>query len=275
MSRTHFTADCQGDTLACTLDEAASPVGLLIVSGGNETRAGAFAGQARLAARIAEAGYPVLRFDRRGVGDSSGDNLGFTGSAPDITAALRAFAAARPGLRRVVAFGNCDAASALMLGAGSGCDGLVLANPWTFEGETADDASAMPAEAIRARYAARLKDPREWLRLVSGGVDLRKLARGLQGALSKPAAPSSLAEDMRKGLSRFAGPARILLAMRDRTAQAFATVWDQSDPRLHRREGADHAFSARADSDWLFSQLIAALDEQALFNKQTGQLDVD
>ncbi|OYX65023.1 MAG: hydrolase 1, exosortase A system-associated [Sphingomonadales bacterium 32-64-17] len=269
MSRSHFTVDCHGDTLACTLDDGASPVGLLIVSGGNETRAGAFSGQARLAARISEAGYPVLRFDRRGVGDSTGDNLGFTGSAPDIATALRAFAAAHPGLRRVVAFGNCDAASALMLGAGAGCDGLVLANPWTFEGEAADDASAMPAEAIRARYAACLKDPREWLRLVSGGVDLRKLARGLRGSLSKPAPPSSLAEDMRKGLHRFTGNTRILLATRDRTAQVFAAVWDQTDPRLIRREGADHAFSGRGDSDWLFTQLVAALDEQA------RQLDVD
>ncbi|WP_137679112.1 hydrolase 1, exosortase A system-associated [Aurantiacibacter suaedae] len=269
MSRSHFTTDCHGENLACTLDDAASPVGLLIVSGGNETRAGAFAGQARLAARIAAAGYPVLRSDRRGVGDSTGDNLGFTGSAPDIAAAVRAFAAANPRLRRVVAFGNCDAASALMLGAGSGCDALVLANPWTFEGEAADDASAMPTAAIRARYAARLKDPREWKRLLTGGVDLRKLARGLKGALSKPAPPSSLAEDMRAGLARFAGPVRILLAGSDRTAQAFAAVWDKADPRLHRREGADHAFSAKADSDWLFTQLLAALDEQA------RELDVD
>tara|TARA_A100001391_G_scaffold48774_7_gene29146 strand:- start:52029 stop:52838 length:810 start_codon:yes stop_codon:yes gene_type:complete len=269
MSRTHFTCDCNGETLACTLDNAASPVGLLIVSGGNEIRSGAFAGQARLAARLAEAGYPVLRFDRRGVGDSTGENNGFTDSADDIAAALRAFLSAQTGLRRVVGFGNCDAASALMLGAGGGCDALVLTNPWTFEGEAADDATAMPAEAIRARYAARLKDPREWLRLLRGGVDLRKLARGLRGAISKPAPPSSLAENMRSGLSRFGGNARILLASRDRTAQAFAAVWDRSDLRLLHREGADHAFSGAADSDWLFAQLVAALEEQA------RQLDVD
>ena len=269
MSRTHFAFDCQGETIACTLDEAASPVGLLIVSGGNETRAGAFAGQARLSARVAAAGYPVMRFDRRGVGDSSGENQGFTGSAGDIAAALHAFASASPDLLRVVAFGNCDAASALMLGAGCGCDALVLANPWTFQGEAADNAESLPAEAIRARYAARLKDPREWLRLLSGGVDLRKLARGLRGALRKPAPPSSLAEAMRAGLSRFEGDTHILLASRDRTAQAFAAVWDHNDPRLNRREGADHAFSGASDSDWLFAQLVAALDEQA------GKLDVD
>ncbi len=55
-----------------TLDDAPGTTGLLIVSGGNEVRAGAFAGQARLAAEIAAAGHPVFRFDRRGVGDSTG-----------------------------------------------------------------------------------------------------------------------------------------------------------------------------------------------------------
>ena len=51
--------------------------GLLLVTGGNEVRSGAFSGQAQLAARIARKGFPVFRFDRRGVGDSDGENKGF------------------------------------------------------------------------------------------------------------------------------------------------------------------------------------------------------
>ena len=155
MSRRHVLFACEGDTLVGTLDEAPGETGLMLVSGGNEVRAGAFAGQAQLAARIAAAGHPVFRFDRRGVGDSSGENLGFRGSEPDIAAALAAFRAQSPGLARVVGFGNCDAASALMLAAGAGCDALVLANPWTIEH---DDGTPPPA-AIRARYAEKLRDP--------------------------------------------------------------------------------------------------------------------
>ena len=60
---------------------------LLLVSGGNELRSGPWGSQAQLAAQIATAGFPVLRFDRRGVGDSEGQNTGFTGSADDIAAA--------------------------------------------------------------------------------------------------------------------------------------------------------------------------------------------
>ena len=55
-----------------------------------------------------------------------------------------AFRRAAPQLTRIIAFGNCDAASALMLAGGAGCDGLVLSNPWTIAQDangTLDDAA--------------------------------------------------------------------------------------------------------------------------------------
>lgn len=266
MTRRHFTFACEGAVLVGTLDEAPGAVGMLIVTGGNEIRSGAFSGQAQMAADLAAAGHPVFRFDRRGVGDSEGDNAGFRASAPDIAAALAAFRAACPQIRRVAGFGNCDAASALMLAGGAGCDTLVLSNPWTFDAE--DEPAPPPPDAIRARYAERLKNPREWWRLVSGGVDLRKLARGLLAAARPAPAPTGLLEEMRTGLGGFAGPVRILLAGRDRTAQAFAAGWAANDPRIRTRAGADHAFSASEDSAWLRTEILAALHEQA------GQLDM-
>ena len=93
MSRLALTFNCQGATLAGTLDTAPGTAGLLLVSGGNEIRSGAFAGQARFAAQIARAGFPVFRFDRRGTGDSEGANRGFRHEADDISAALAAFRA--------------------------------------------------------------------------------------------------------------------------------------------------------------------------------------
>jgi exosortase A-associated hydrolase 1 len=188
VSRRQFTFDCAGSALAATLDEAPGAAGLLIVTGGNETRAGAFSSQAELAARIATAGHPVLRFDRRGVGDSEGVNMGFRHSAEDIAAALAAFRARCPALERIVAFGNCDAASALMLGGGGGFDGLVLSNPWTYEDDHAD--APPPPAAIRARYAAKLTNPRELVRLLTGKVNLAKLARGLVSATARRSAPA-------------------------------------------------------------------------------------
>jgi len=272
MIRRHLTFECEGAALVGTIDDEAGAVGLLIVSGGNEIRSGAFSGQARLAAEIAAAGYPVFRFDRRGVGDSEGENRGFRETTPDIAAALAAFRSACPHVRRVVALGNCDAASALMLASGAGCDALVLSNPWTFEGDESN--APPPPDAIRARYAERLKDPREVWRLVSGGVNLRKLARGVWAALRPPPPPSTLAQEMAAGLARFSGSYSVLLAGRDRTAQAFLASWDARDSRLHQRTGADHAFSSAEETAWLRDQIVAALHEQALLNKKAGKFDM-
>ena len=153
MSRRYFAFDCAGSGLAATLDEGSSATGLLIVTGGNETRAGAFSSQARLAADVAAAGHPVMRFDRRGVGDSEGVNMGFRNEADDIAAAVAAFGAQCPALNRVFAFGNCDAASALMLSGGDGFDGLILSNPLTYEGEHGE--APPPPAATRQRDIAQ------------------------------------------------------------------------------------------------------------------------
>ncbi|MDC8753446.1 hydrolase 1, exosortase A system-associated [Erythrobacter sp. sf7] len=261
MSRLPLSFGCGTLRLAATLDTAPGTTGLLIVSGGNEIRSGAFSGQARLAARIARAGFPVFRFDRRGVGDSEGENRGFRNSAKDIAAAIEAFHAIAPQIARVVAFGNCDAASALMLTGGVGLAGLVLSNPWTIEQEAADgnaDGTPPPA-AIRARYIEKLKNPREVARLIGGGVDLRKLARGLARSVGPGAAPSTLAGEMRDGLANFEGEVRILLATADRTAQVFEAAWDASDPRIHRCEGAGHAYVEPEHAAWLEAQILSAL----------------
>jgi exosortase A-associated hydrolase 1 len=258
MSRLSHSFGCGSLMLAGTLDSAPGTTGLLIVSGGNEIRSGAFGGQADMAARIAAAGYPVFRFDRRGVGDSEGENRGFRSSAKDIAAALAAFRAMVPQVTRVVAFGNCDAASALMLAGGAGFDGLVLSNPWTIEGSATDD-STPPPDAVRARYLEKLTNPREIMRLLSGGVNLRKLARGVVHALRPPPPPSTLAQEMSAALAGFAGEVRILLATADRTAQVFESAWDRSDPRIRRCEGAGHAYVEPKHRDWLEAQLIGAL----------------
>lgn len=261
MSRLPLMFPCGSSALTGTLDTADGTTGLLIVSGGSEVRSGAFSGQALLAARIAEGGFPVFRFDRRGIGDSDGENRGFLASQTDIAAALSAFRALAPKLERVIGFGNCDAASALMLGSGIGCDGLVLSNPWVIEGDAADNPP--PPAAIRSRYAEKLRNPKELARLFTGGVDLRKLARGLFSAMKPKPAPTSLAQEMAAGLEQFDGSVSILLAAKDRTAQVFEGAWDSSDSRIARCADAGHSYVEPQAREWLYQQLLTALNADA------------
>jgi exosortase A-associated hydrolase 1 len=256
VTRRHVTFDCEGSTLVGTFDDADGETALLIVSGGNEIRCGAWGGQARFAARIAEAGFPAFRFDRRGVGDSTGPNAEFRRSAPDIAAALAALHEARPGLARVVAMGNCDAASALMLAHGVGCDALVLSNPWTFD----DDAAPAPAAVVRDHYRRRLADPAAIRRLLSGQVSLRKLFASLRAAARPaPPEPTGLAGEMASGIAGFSGSVVFLIAARDRTAQAFLAQWRKDDPRLRVCDDATHSYVEPAAQDWLVEQVLAVL----------------
>jgi len=205
---------CENERLVGTLDAAAGSTGLLIVSGGNEVRAGTHRGMAALAQLLAARGVPVFRFDRRGVGDSRGRNAGWEASAPDIAAAAAAFRREQPHLTRVMGLGNCDAATALALFApDSGIDALVLTNPWL----GGDDPLPPPA-AVRAHYARRLLDPAVWRRLATGGIDLGKLARGLRRSAGAPAR-QPLAARVAAGVAAL--PTTVVTARGDRTAQQF------------------------------------------------------
>jgi exosortase A-associated hydrolase 1 len=261
--------ECEGAWCAATLETGDSDTGLMIVSGGNEIRSGAHAGQTSLATLVAAQGYPVFRYDRRGVGESEGENGGFEASAADIAAAISAFRAAAPQMRRVVALGNCDAASALALFHHDlGIDRLILANPWTIEGVTDEGQPAAPsAAAVRARYWARLKNPRSLFDLLTGKIDLGKLAGGLKRMAAGDGA-NGLAIRIASALANSHIPTTILLANRDTTALAFRSHWgsvafapvrQRPNVTLKEVDSASHSFSDSASKEWLKEQVLQAL----------------
>ncbi|MEW9856949.1 hydrolase 1, exosortase A system-associated [Novosphingobium sp. M1R2S20] len=259
-TRRHISFPCGADRLAGTLDGSTTAqsreTGLLLVSGGNEIRSGAWAGQAQLAARIAAEGYPVLRFDRRGCGDSEGFNGGFQTSGPDIIAALTAFRREQPQLGRVIGMGNCDAASALMLASGAGCDGLILSNPWTFDNNSPEDS---PPATVRSHYRNRLKDLGAIKRLFTGKVAIAPLLSSLVSAAKPVSASGSLTQELATGLARFKGRVRFLVAARDRTGQAFMARWDDDDGRIHVCPNATHSFVEPHAREWLIANTLEEL----------------
>jgi len=249
---------CDTVPLAAAFDDAPGLSGLLIVSGGNETLSGSHGNMARLAARLAAAGHPVFRYDRRGVGDAAGENGGFETGSPDLAAAVSAFRAAAPGMTRIVGFGNCDGASTLALfGDGLAIDALVLANPWVIE----NVGEMPPPAAIKARYRQKLMDPKEWLRLLRGGVDIGKLFKGLRAASAK-APTGGLAERMRTAIATSPLPVRIVLAKRDATAIAFADAWSDraaAHVSIAEIDSNSHSFARPEDAEALLAELLAAL----------------
>ncbi len=261
--RRFLSFTCLGATLAATLDEAPGNTGLLILSGGNEIRIGAHRGMAKLARDVAAAGFPVFRFDRRGIGDSGGENGGFKSSAPDIKAALEAFRAACPHMTQIIAFGNCDAATALRLHLTAEVAGLVLANPWIIE----DNAAEPPPATSRAYYARRLRDPKAWLGLLRGAVRLDKLLSSLKSA-ARPTTASSLAEDLAAAMTCSPIPTRIILCAHDGTAVAFKAQWDsplfaklrdEMTPNVLNSDS--HSFAPEGDYATLRQTLLEALGD--------------
>lgn len=245
--RSLISFPCLGDLLLGTLDSAAGNTGLLIVSAGNEIRSGPHRSMAQLAHRIAAAGYPVLRFDRRGVGDSGGLNRGFLESGPDIAAAAKTFRREAQ-LRRLVAFGNGDAASALALFHGEArIDALLLANPVIVGPPPPPDESETEDPA-----------PRGWMRQVLARVAVRRAA--LQ---------PSIAGALATALTQAELPVTLLLATRDETAAAFADALHKptfaaAGTRIRRKQfdTASHVFAGTPDKAWLYERVIEALAEQ-------------
>ncbi|MEW4466792.1 hydrolase 1, exosortase A system-associated [Parasphingorhabdus sp. JC815] len=268
--RSFHQFDCHGEILAGTLDGGHNSCGLLIVSGGNEIRAGAHAGMAKLAQKLSAEGYPVFRYDRRGIGDSSGINQGFLESSADIHAATQYFRKTCPGITKLVAFGNCDAASALTLfGKGLPVDRFILANPWVIEQTVADNqtATAPPPSAIRSRYWQRIKNPRSIIDLLTGKIDLGKLVKGLKQASQKHE-NTELSIRIKDGLAGLHKPCRILLANHDTTALAFLAAWNSKifanirkmpDITTGTIESASHGFADDTSRKWLENQILEVL----------------
>ena len=207
--------DCGGATLGATLDAAEGTTGLLLVTGGSQTRVGSHRIYERLAKYLQHNKISCLRFDRRGVGDSEGEEPGFRGSGPDLAAAAAAFRRETPRLERLLGFGLCDGATAIALfGGEAGLAGLILVNPWLVEAEAGEP----PAAAIRDHYRKQLTSWAGWKKLLSGAVNYEKLRRGLTKASRRE--DSSLAGAVAAALARDRLPAALILASGDATAIA-------------------------------------------------------
>ena len=271
-----LVVSCQGEQLLAILHGAATGArpGILIVVGGPQYRVGSHRQFIQLARSLAARGYPVLRFDCRGMGDSSGTFPGFENIGPDIRAAVDAFTRELAHLPGVVIFGLCDAAAAALLYCQSDARvrGLVLANPWV------RSASGEAKSYVKHYYGRRVLQASFWHKLLTGRLNVvasladffRKLARARSA--SQPS--MSFIDRMLVGLEAFAGRTLILLSERDLTAREFRDLCGSSSgwgaairsPRVtvHPCPQADHTFSQSSARDECTSAILEWLQQGAV-----------
>lgn len=261
---------CGGDWLygVASVPAQPSPRGVLILVGGPQYRAGSHRQFVLLARHLAAAGVPVLRFDYRGMGDSEGATRTFEDAADDLQAAVDHFFTAIPGLREVVVWGLCDAASAAVCHAANDprITGLVLVNPW------ARTETSIAKTTLKHYYGTRLLQADLWKKIMRGQFDLVGAARSFfelvgtatrRAPVSAPSAaatpaPSALPDRMCAGLARFRGQVLVIIGGADLTGQEFCGLAESAPwrgmmaaPRVTRYTlaGADHTFSRRVWRD--------------------------
>lgn len=230
----------------------ARPVGIILLAGGPQYRAGAHRQYVHLARDLAAAGYPAFRFDACGKGDSTGEFEGFEDQDQDIASAIDALMAQVQQVRRVALFGLCDGASAAALYVDRVGDPrvaqLVLLNPWVRHEQSQARAQ------LKHRYLGRLAEWSTWRRLLCGGVGWRAWAglfAALRTAASGTDAQPMMQTDYRTAVFSGLGkrPATLLLSSADATAQEFHAFLSGL-PKQHRQSlsrGAECIWIQQAD----------------------------
>ena len=258
-------------------------IGVVIVVGGPQYRVGSHRQFILLARQLAAAGIPVLRFDYRGMGDSSGAARDFEHIDADIRAACDAFCASTPAVTRLVLWGLCDAASAALFYAAldARVAGLVLLNPWL------RSADVQAQTVIKHYYRQRLFSAGLWRKLWRREFDFSASLRSLLATLRQAHAgrsdrsaaarspkggfasegPASLSERMANGWRRFNGPILLILSGDDLVAREFEAVGAQqpewqglrSETRLTTlaMATANHTF---ARAEWRAAVAMATRD---------------
>ena len=242
--------NCNGSGLVGIVEvpERPLPRGVLVVTGGPQCRVGSHRQFTMLARILAQRGIPVMRFDRRGMGDSEGEPRNFERIDDDIRAAMKEFFMQVPEMREVVIWGLCDAAAAaaFYVATDDRVCGLVLLDPWV--------RSRQDGAADRKKIATGNLD------VVACATALRQNTRQ---AASDDDAHAPLPQQVIDCIAGYTGQVLVILSGDDLTGAEFARVMVRHNVRTKRIDvgGASHTFAsqewrarvAEASANWIMS----------------------
>jgi uncharacterized protein len=254
---------CGGSSLVGVVDvpERPLPRGVLLLADSEQYRVGAHRQFTLLSRALAQRGIPMMRFDRRGMGDSDGEPRAFDAIEDDIRAAMKEFFIQMPEMEESVILGLGDAAIAAALYAPSDARvcALVLLNP--LPGAARGD----PAAALRHHYLARLGEVSFWKKVARCQLDLGGGASAVRENLRHGARTgrTALPRRVAGSLAGFDGRLLVVLGGEDLAAHQFARALARHQARLRYVEvaRADHAFAssawrdqvAEASANWIMS----------------------
>ena len=269
---------CEQDALVgiIHLPSKPGPLGVLVLIGGPQYRVGSHRQFVLLSRTLAQAGFPVFRFDHRGIGDSGGAPRSFQELDDDIECAIDAFLDSCPDLKQIYILGLCDAATAASMYAEKDprVSGLVLLNPWVRPD------SGYSKSFLMSYYMERLLNYRFWRNYFEGNKSIRHSVKSAAKSLFPNTSTQNInksTEDSRTSdqqprtsrrssrpryqarmltaLQAFHGRTLIILSGNDLTAAEFKQLTD-SDRRWKRllkssliscfeMPSANHTFSTR------------------------------
>jgi pimeloyl-ACP methyl ester carboxylesterase len=257
-------------------------VGVLMLNSDDGCRLGPHRLWVRLAAALCERGFPCLRFDYRGCGDSEGPD-----ESPTADVALAdALAAAsllqdRTGVRAIVLVGICYGAEVALL-AGECLDsavGVVACSTGRYVTAAGYEESLADAWRYVQGYGRKLLSRDAWRRILTGRVHAAVVVGGLWRRLS----PEHCRRD-RQGAEaaqvRAAGQGRRVPSLfiygtadplTDKHMPGYQDEADgqRLDRRFHVVAGADHNYSSLPWSNELIREVVAFVQERCNWQERT------